>query len=270
MSYILDALRKADAERVTGAVPDLHAQQYGTMPADDEPPGRGGWLIALTGALGVALVGVLAWAWLGREAPADAVRSTVTTPSTPVTVAAPSTAPSTTLPMAQAALHAAPPTPAMPTPAVTASPSSIAPITAAAVPPRPRTTSATAESTRAQKVKPSIASEGPQPVEPTTNAPLAAPSRRAPNAAEPIKSAADASPNRVYQTSELPDAIHRELPAVSINGSSYSADAGSRVLIANGQVLHEGETVAAGVQLEKIGRRSAVLIFKGYRYELMY
>jgi general secretion pathway protein B len=37
MSYILDALRRADAERSRGAVPGLHAQN---IPTDDEPAAR--------------------------------------------------------------------------------------------------------------------------------------------------------------------------------------------------------------------------------------
>ena len=37
MSYILDALRRADAERERGAVPSLHAQQSSSLPSDDEP-----------------------------------------------------------------------------------------------------------------------------------------------------------------------------------------------------------------------------------------
>ena len=37
MSYILDALRRADAERERGAVPSLHAKQYASLPSDEEP-----------------------------------------------------------------------------------------------------------------------------------------------------------------------------------------------------------------------------------------
>ncbi len=103
-------------------------------------------------------------------------------------------------------------------------------------------------------------------------APANVPSRKQanPKEAKPTPAAADANANRVYQVADLPDAIRRELPPVAVNGSSYSADAASRVLIANGQVLHEGDAVAPGATLEKIGRRSAVLTFKGYRYELTY
>ena len=40
MSYILDALRRADAERERGKVPGLQSQQHTTLDADEAPPGR--------------------------------------------------------------------------------------------------------------------------------------------------------------------------------------------------------------------------------------
>ena len=42
------------------------------------------------------------------------------------------------------------------------------------------------------------------------------------------------------------------------------------MLILNGQVFHENEQPAAEVTLEQIRLKSAVLRFRGYRYELSY
>jgi general secretion pathway protein B len=42
------------------------------------------------------------------------------------------------------------------------------------------------------------------------------------------------------------------------------------MVIINGQVFHEGDKIAPGLELERIRLRSAVLSFKGYRYELNY
>ena len=59
MSYILDALKRAQAERGRGSVPGLHTQSV-TMPSAKETPerssgNRGAWLIAgAAGAAGVA------------------------------------------------------------------------------------------------------------------------------------------------------------------------------------------------------------------------
>ena len=46
----------------------------------------------------------------------------------------------------------------------------------------------------------------------------------------------------------------------------YSPVAANRILIVNGQVLHEGERIAPDVVLEQVRVKAAVLSFKGYRY----
>ena len=113
MSYILDALRRADAERERGSVPGLHTQPV-PVTAADAPAPRGAPSPLLWGAGAfIVLAVVIAWVVSGslelRE-PAAAVATTVAT--------APAVAP--------------PPAPAAALPAPTpASPS----ITAAAPPP---------------------------------------------------------------------------------------------------------------------------------------
>src|SRR5512133_3858847 len=107
MSYILDALRRADAERERGAVPSLHAQQYASLPDDDERrrgPKPMAWVVI---GLSAALIAALAWNFFGHETPRavvtakapDAVVPAVVAPTSP---AAPATGP------AAAALNAAP------------------------------------------------------------------------------------------------------------------------------------------------------------------
>jgi general secretion pathway protein B len=86
----------------------------------------------------------------------------------------------------------------------------------------------------------------------------------------PASSARPAAESRVYTVAELPEAIRREMPKLSVGGASYSNDAGSRMLIINGQIFHEGDRIAPGLELEKIRLRSALLSYKGYRYELTY
>src|SRR4051812_26638216 len=66
MSYILDALRRADAERGRGGVPSIHTQQQFTpLEADDDreraPAQRIGWI---AGALALGLIGAVAWIFL--------------------------------------------------------------------------------------------------------------------------------------------------------------------------------------------------------------
>ena len=68
MSYILDALRRADSERDRGAVPDVHARQVPMAAGQDEPAHASlppwAWVGA---ALLVLLIGALAWLLIGRE-----------------------------------------------------------------------------------------------------------------------------------------------------------------------------------------------------------
>ena len=72
MSYILDALRRADAERERGAVPSIHAQ---TMPpaSDDGPrPTAGKPMLWVIVALSLALVGSMVWQMTARDGAAPA------------------------------------------------------------------------------------------------------------------------------------------------------------------------------------------------------
>ena len=94
MSYILDALRRADAERERGRVPGLHTRVNPLRPAEQPsrrrpPRARGPWVAGL--GLLVAATAALAW-WLTRDdtpepspAPAPVARVTppVTVPEAP-------------------------------------------------------------------------------------------------------------------------------------------------------------------------------------------
>ncbi len=75
---------------------------------------------------------------------------------------------------------------------------------------------------------------------------------------------------RVYALNELPDDIRRQLPAITVGGSMYSATKADRILIINGQVLHEGDPIAPDLVLQQIKLKAAVLAFKGYRYGITY
>jgi general secretion pathway protein B len=77
MSYILDALRRADSERERGRVPGLHAQAGGSAADDDDlPDGRGGMRWGFVASLlGLALVVVFAWMAFGRDKPIEVIVS---------------------------------------------------------------------------------------------------------------------------------------------------------------------------------------------------
>ena len=67
---------------------------------------------------------------------------------------------------------------------------------------------------------------------------------------------------------ELPAALRQGLPPLSLGGIVHSAQAAQRLVILNGQVLHEGDRPTPELQVEQIRPRSVVLNFRGQAFEL--
>ncbi|MDT8999730.1 general secretion pathway protein GspB [Paucibacter sp. APW11] len=256
MSYILDALRRAEAERGRGdGAAQAPVSALGIAPAA-RPTAPRPWLLPLTAALaGMLTAGGLAWLWLARS------------PSTPTPAAAPvpsamppaqvSAVPAPALPLAAASPVSAPVAAAS---AVLAAPvqavPQIAPTVAAAVAPR---------------VPPSM------PLQATQQAPrptqdLTPP--RQPRLPEPRPlpqaNAAVAATEKLPTWAELPEATRQQLPPLQTSGAMYSETPADRMLIVNRQVLHEGEQIAEGLRLEQIRLKSAVLSWRGQRFVLNY
>ena len=51
---------------------------------------------------------------------------------------------------------------------------------------------------------------------------------------------------------ELPDDVRRTVPTLAIGGSVFSPQPAARMVIVNGQVFREGDSLAAGLKLEQI------------------
>lgn len=245
MSYILDALRRADSERERGSVPGLHTQPVSIPQADDSPPrGARPWVWLVAGSL-LLLLGALAWFLLARQTlPADraplasASAVPVPVPATPTALAAP-TAPATSLSPAASS-------PALPMPMPMPRP--VPSVRKPALRPAPGVVNA--------KV-------------PKSSAKLQA-AASAPAGSAPALAPALAKDARIYTLNELPDEVRKDLPALQIGGAMYSQTAANRMLIVNGQLFHEGDTLAPGLVLEQIKLRSAVLRLKGYRYGISF
>jgi general secretion pathway protein B len=84
VSLILDALRKADAERERGSVPSLHSQpvvspSVGTL---SRPKVRPNWLWITVG-VGLGLVAAATWVMTGRNAPVSSAVTTNAAPAQP-------------------------------------------------------------------------------------------------------------------------------------------------------------------------------------------
>ncbi len=236
MSYILDALRRADSERERGSVPGLHTQSASMPQADDSTPrGARPWLWLVAGSL-LMLLGALAWFLLGRQ----------------------------TLPADRAFLASAS---AVPAPVVlpTASATRLSPAASSSALPVPL-----------PKPVPSVRKPALRPAPGVVGAKVPKASAKVQAAASAAASAASASAPalakdaRIYTLNELPDEVRKDLPALQIGGAMYSQTAVNRMLIVNGQLFHEGDTLAPGLVLEQIKLRSAVLRLKGYRYGISF
>ena len=251
MSYILDALKKAEAERQRGTVPSLHAQPAASAPAwpDAAKGGRRSGVWRWTAALAVLcamVVGVAAWWWLSMRGGAAPVVAPASAP--PVTGQPPVATAAAPLPMA--VLEGLPSPPSAPLPSA-----SVQPPTAQPAPAATRAPSAQS-STQAPRSVP--AGTLPTPPRVTAEAQAKRPASTPP--------AAPAAPQP--RLSELSEAQRRELPPLAVGGAVQSPDPASRMLIVDGQVLREGDAVTPALVLERIGPRAAVFSLRGLRFEL--
>lgn len=99
-------------------------------------------------------------------------------------------------------------------------------------------------------------------------------SARPPAAPAPVPAPVPVSaalPEDTLQTlRDLPEAIQREIPGISVGGYIYSKNPADRLLLIDKVLRHEGEELAPGLMLEKLLPKAAVLNYKGYRYRLAY
>ncbi len=262
MSYILDALRRADAERARGAVPGLHDQNAA---ADGEPSARNYtpliWAAAAAGALVVAGV-VLLWApWRISQAPGGP-------PSGPAALGAPpQLAPQGRDNLPVVAQGETPP----------AQPGGLAPAALPVEPPMgrgPAGNSPPGPYPPPQGAAPTVVN-GVPPLDargPATGAaaPVVPTEHYGPPLASPASAAAPARAATVPNINDLPATVRSQLPRLAVGGAIYSEAASARMVILNGQVWHEGEKPAADTVLEQIRLKSAVLNFRGQRYEISY
>lgn len=232
MSYILDALLKADQERQRHSTPTVHSihAAQSIQPTPGKPRWRYLLLILLLGS-GIAGAGMLfgwqALATLRPATPQAADSSVAPGSNTPLPAEAKVVylPPADTLPLSRQSDPEL--APALPAPA-------------APVPSRKENRVAAASKPAAQ----------------TTAAPAPA---------------ADASvsriDNRVFNLRELPEALQKEIgDSVVISGFSSSAEDSERLVIINDRVRRAGDDVVAGMTLESIQADGVILNYKGYRF----
>lgn len=239
MSLILDALRRADSERERerGAVPGLHAQQMEPAAAETTAVVRVLPWLAVAIVAAAVLLAAAAWLVAGRDAPRAAAAPAV----------AQSVAQAPALPPAPpaAAAASAPPLPA-PVPAPAASPPEPRPVAE----PAPWTAPDGGRKAGTEAV---AAAAAPTPEVRTLTAPSVAPAEA-----------------RITSREQLPEDLRAQLPPLAVGGSIYSASAAERSLIIDGRIVRENDRLTADLTLEQIRPKSAVLRFKGHRFEIVF
>ena len=238
MSYILDALKKADAERERGAVPGLHSQPLGQIEDElSEGPKPFAPALWIGAGVGLCLIAVLSWQLLMRE-PVPPAAPTAPTPNEAVTALA---APPPQLQQLQQLQQ-----------------------------------QQQQQHQQQQPPQPTPANAVPYPPPPAPPSPDRADTPRAPVAKGqapaklPVTAKSPTAGERVPSIQELPDEVRRDLPQLVIGGAMYSETPASRMLIINSQVFHEGDQPYQGLALKEIRLKSAVFEFRGYRYAVNY
>jgi general secretion pathway protein B len=232
VSLILDALRKADAERERGSVPSLHSQPVAPPSAGTprKPVARPNWLwIAIGVAIGLA--GAATWVMVG-DGPSQTGTAAKLEPG------APGAAP-------------APPAAAFPPPAATAAPRAGAP-----------STPAVGARSDAQPAEPAPWRQPDERRDARAEAKGGTP--------PPQVASAAAVETPVVSREQLPPNIRSELPQFAVGGSIYSKNPAARSLIVNGQLYREKDRLTQDLSLEEIKLKAAVFSFRGYRFEVLF
>ena len=292
MSYILEALRRAESERERkrGGVPGLHAQPVPSPSPDDAGERRGapwGWIVT---GLSIGVLLMILWRWWSVEPLVDeaalarapvggnvsqgsAEPPAAATPASPPPAPVQPAAPPTGAPPAGATSPAAP-GPNTPTRGnAPAAPNEAGRVTKPAPPPRstadaaaPRRGGEPAQSpSPTGQPAPSANAQQAPSAQTAPSPPAAANSRNPAPAPTPVPAP---PPERLRTLAELPDDLRGSVPQLAFGGSVYSDTPAQRMVIFNGQVLREGDAVTNELQIEQIRQRSAVLRVRGQRFEM--
>lgn len=232
MSYILDALRKAESERAPGTLRNLHAQPvFNPSPANKTSVRKASRRSMIVTALLMLLV-VLAWfkPWQ----------------TIPIPVA---TLPAPVQPKADAAQAAPQPAPVQLAPPIAPA----AAVSRQTLPEKPA---------RSKAALPQKLAE--------TTLPQSAPVKQKVQPQNPPQVTVAAPDNAIATLRELPEKIQKEIPILSISGYLYSDNQAVRTVLLNKTLLHEGDQAAPGLTLEKMTPNGLIFNYKGYRYRAAY
>jgi general secretion pathway protein B len=263
MSYILEALKKAQAERQLGALPSIYTPPLHSAARSSGKP----WWLALGAVLALLLLW-LSWLqpWRTAPVPPPALVQAPEVIVTPKAAAAPDVA---RAPSVAAVARVAP------APEVEQRPK-VAAVPKAAPEPEPERPSApkVVAQVRAD-ARPSGSASGSVSV---TRQPVSV--ERAPAVASVVAPAVSpvSTPVQVAGAAEevvpalraLPESIQRQIPALVLGGYIYSRNPQDRLLLIDKTLRREGEQVAPGLILETLRPTSAIFNYNGSRYQMAY
>lgn len=240
MSLILQALKKAEAERALGQVPSAHA----TLAETDPPtPSRSSQRAARWAGAALLAAGLGAAGWW-------ASRATPTPPSSTPAASVERSQPQATAPLPSTPPNAAVATDAAPapvTPGPSPAPGAVVATTQAPSPPR---------TTAGQAAQPAAAMQAPR--TPPTSAP----------AAVPASAPTPATERPALRLEDLPAAVRRTLPPLALGGVIHAERRADRMVILDGEVRREGELVAPDLVVERIEPRGVTLRHQGQALRL--
>lgn len=232
MSYILDALDKAERERKRGQVPSLLSGEQNAEPHGPRSPWR--WVALFAVIFNALLAGLLVYSST-REPPPN---------STPPPAPAASVE---TLPVA-------------PTPA---------PVTVTLDPPIHRATPPVAAPAVLLMTDQELQAQARQ-LDMETNPPTdPAPVAPAPAAPTAAREAADTPLEMIPLLMEMPPQFQQALPPIRVDVHVHASQAESRFVMINLRRYHEGDEVSAGLILERITKDGMVLKFRGERFRYL-
>lgn len=256
MSFILDALRKAESSRGMPA-PQPVGAQLGEIAAPDRDDGRRRRaLLAGTALMGVIAIAAVAWFSSGDapEPVARAFEPPPTLPAPPTRARPAATGTREILPLDRVARQAEPPASAVTTPATPAP----EPLSA------PRNEGGTVTVAEAPLT--------PELVQPSASLPVALPPADVtPAAAAPAPAPAPRNEPREqlpgYQ--ELVLSGRARLPELHLDIHVYADDPARRFVFVNNRKYREGEKLDEGGRVERITPYGAVVQHSGHRFELL-
>lgn len=235
MSYILDALNKAERERKRGQIPSLETHDLPATPRAPRNPWL--WVAAFAVVFNAVLAGLLIYSSSRDTRNTDAAELMPAAATPPASVVA--AAPVATDPP----IHRA-----------------IPPVSTPALP------LMTDEELQAQARELALETPAapPRPSEPEEQAALTAPARK------PVAAAIDDTPLEMLQLLvEKPLSLQQAVPDYRVDVHVYDAEPSNRFVMINLKRYGEGEDIAPELRLERITKEGMVLMFRGERFRVL-